>query len=200
MRNQKEHRLKQIFSHTNNHQSKRTKWYKRWQFWAIIGFAALVFTALFIPISDSLALSLTHSFDNSYLSPSRHSSQPTEETLEPPSTAREEKLKNRPETAVWVYYDELLKYPNTYDHKFVKISGKVIDIQGDDHCVTYQLKVNDTFDQTAILYDFFPTGDNILLKNEYVDLVAISMGTKTYASALGIEVTMPLLELYSIIK
>jgi len=88
-------------------------------------------------------------------------------------------------------YDELARFPDRNVGKALVLTGEIIQVMEEDSQATYRLKLNDDYDQIVLVgyaggFDQgqILEGDNISFWGEY-------LGTYTYTSTMGGEITVP---------
>lgn len=90
-----------------------------------------------------------------------------------------------------ITYEQLARTPDKYEGKKVKFRGRVVQvIEGDDE-IQIRLAVNDNYD--TILYGGYDPSivDSRILEDDYITIYGISVGTISYESTMGGQITIP---------
>lgn len=90
-----------------------------------------------------------------------------------------------------ISYDQLARTPDDYLGKKVKFYGKVIQVIENDSTVQIRLAVNDDYD-TVLLgeYDSSIISSRVL-EDDMITVYGVSVGTITYQSTMGGNITIP---------
>ncbi|MDO4670245.1 MAG: hypothetical protein Q4A67_02110 [Aerococcus sp.] len=205
------HLFKQKFKKQENNAVLKKEWYKKWQTWVIVGFIVLCLVAIFYPVGGFQNSEQSERDRQSALN-GEHSSNMTPIDSNDPdindlfttdlhsgiSSLSDKDLKNIVEDAEPVSYYDLRNHSEAHDLKYVKLSGKIVNVNWSPSIPVYQLKVDNKFNQTALLFDVEPYNSDTIMENDFVDITAISLGNRTSTSALGLNVKLPVLAIDSI--
>lgn len=89
-----------------------------------------------------------------------------------------------------VDYKDVQRNPNNYKEKYIKATGKVIQVsEGWFNSVT--LRVQDSDANTWYVTYTYGDGESKILENDNVTVYGKSTGTTTYTSILGTSITIP---------
>lgn len=90
-----------------------------------------------------------------------------------------------------ITYDQLARTPDDFTGQKVKFYGKVIQVMESDGSVQIRLAVDDNYD--TILYGEYSSSivSSRILEDDYITIYGMSVGTITYQSTLGGNITIP---------
>ena len=87
-------------------------------------------------------------------------------------------------------YNEIQRNPDNYKDKYIKVSGKVIQVSnGLFNSVT--LRVNDANDNTWYVTYSYDKGESKILDSDNITVYGKSKGVTTYTSITGASITIP---------
>lgn len=90
-----------------------------------------------------------------------------------------------------ITYDNIARNPDDYTGKKVKFSGKVIQVIEGSGTVQIRLAINSDYDQVVLCeYDSSIT-DSRILEDDIITIYGTSVGTITYQSTMGGQITVP---------
>ena len=90
-----------------------------------------------------------------------------------------------------ITYDQLARTPDDYIGSKVMFYGKVIQVIESDNKVQIRLAVDDNYD-TVLLGEYESSiVSSRVLDNDYITIYGISVGTITYQSTMGGNITIP---------
>lgn len=98
-----------------------------------------------------------------------------------------------------ITYDQLARDPDKYTGNKVKFSGKVIQVMEDGSGeVQLRVAVNDNYD--TVLYCMYPDSivSSRILKDDQITIYGMSLGTITYKSTMGGNITIPAVDVEKI--
>lgn len=96
-----------------------------------------------------------------------------------------------------IAYKNLLRHPEKYMDKLVKVSGKIIQIADEDDTKTEFLLTDNDGNTYYINYNN-PKSDSRLLEDDKISVYGASYDTYTYKNVLGYKKTVPELNAYYI--
>ena len=90
-----------------------------------------------------------------------------------------------------ITYDQLARTPDDYEGSKVKFTGKVLQVIEGDDSVQLRLAVNSNYDNVLFLeYDKSIVSSRIL-EDDIITIYGVSVGTITYESTMGGNITIP---------
>ncbi|MGC4018741.1 MAG: zinc ribbon domain-containing protein [Muricomes sp.] len=90
-----------------------------------------------------------------------------------------------------ISYDQLARTPDDFTGQKVKFYGKVIQVMEDTSSVQIRLAVDDNYD-TILLGEYSSSAvSSRVLKDDYITIYGTSVGTITYQSTMGGNITIP---------
>lgn len=90
-----------------------------------------------------------------------------------------------------ITYDQLARTPDDFKGQKVKFYGKVIQVMEDTGTVQIRLAVDDNYD-TILLGEYASsTVSSRILEDDYITIYGSSVGTITYQSTMGGNITIP---------
>lgn len=100
--------------------------------------------------------------------------------------------KNVSDYQTGITYDQIARTPDDYKNKKIQFSGEVAQVLEDDGMTGIRLAVNGDYDNMILVH----IRDNILkgsrvLENDQVTISGLSIGTTTYESTMGQDITIP---------
>lgn len=114
----------------------------------------------------------------------------TEATTEA-ATEPTKKAKFNPDNYKNIAYSKLARNPEKYEYQLVKNSGKVIQvIEGDDE-IQLRVAIDGDYDKVVLLGYDPAIRDSRILEDDYITYYGMSMGTVTYKSTMGGDITIP---------
>ena len=91
-----------------------------------------------------------------------------------------------------IAYDKLARNPDNYIMEEIKISGQVIQVmEGDENDNQLRVAVNGDYDTVMYVEYDSRIRDSRILEDDYVTVYGSSLGTITYQSTLGGNITIP---------
>ena len=113
----------------------------------------------------------------------------SQENIDKENAAKEAEKAKGYETGIT--YDQLARTPEQFENKKVKFYGKVIQVSENDSSVNIRLAVNDNYD-TVILGEYLKsTVSSRILEDDYITIYGTSVGTISYESTFGKNITIP---------
>jgi len=90
-----------------------------------------------------------------------------------------------------ITYDQLARTPDDFEGQKVKFAGEVAQVIEGDDFVQLRLAVNDDYDcMLFVQYDKSIVSSRVL-EDDWITIYGTSMGTITYESTMGGEITIP---------
>ena len=90
-----------------------------------------------------------------------------------------------------IAYDDLARYPDEHEGKKIVISGQLLQVLEDDEYVELRVGTRDGYDDVVYVFYQYKEGDPKFLEDDQVTFYGKSLGTITYESVLGGEITIP---------
>ena len=91
-----------------------------------------------------------------------------------------------------ISYENLARNPEKHEMKQIKISGRVVQlIEGDDNYYELRVAVNDDYDTIIYVTYDHRILESRILEDDYITLYGTFMGTITYESTMGGNITIP---------
>lgn len=90
-----------------------------------------------------------------------------------------------------VPYEDLARYPDEYEGKTIAVTGEVIQVVEGTTETQYRVKMNDDYNQVVLVgyAGTFPNGR--ILEDDVLTFYGICLGTMTYKSTMGGNITVP---------
>lgn len=89
-------------------------------------------------------------------------------------------------------YEKLARNPDDHIGKMIKVSGRVVQVmEGDDEYNQLRVAVNDNYDTVIYVEYDHRILESRVLEDDYLTIYGMSMGTITYESTLGGNITIP---------
>ena len=89
-------------------------------------------------------------------------------------------------------YEKLARNPDDHIGKMIKVSGRVVQVmEGDDEYNQLRVEVNDNYDTVIYVEYDHRILESRVLEDDYLTIYGMSMGTITYESTLGGNITIP---------
>lgn len=84
--------------------------------------------------------------------------------------------------------------------EYCQFSGKVIQVMNGDTFNQYRIAIDDNYDQIMLIQINLPLSSGTVLENDYISFKGISVGTMSYQTVLGAQMTVPAVQVdeYSI--
>jgi hypothetical protein len=90
-----------------------------------------------------------------------------------------------------ITYEQLARTPDEFKGKKVKFYGKVLQVIEGDATVQLRLAANDNYDTVLYLnYDKSIVSSRVL-EDDHITIYGVSLGTITYQSTMGGDITIP---------
>ena len=91
-----------------------------------------------------------------------------------------------------IAYDKLARNPDQYQAEQIKLSGRVLQVmEGDTDYYELRVAVNDDYDTVMYVTYDHRILESRILEDDYITLYGASMGTITYESTMGGNITIP---------
>lgn len=90
-----------------------------------------------------------------------------------------------------ITYDQLARTPDDFEGKKVKFSGKVLQVIEGDDSVQIRLAVDDNYDTVLFGEYLSSTVSSRVLEDDYITIYGTSVGTISYKSTMGGQITIP---------
>lgn len=107
----------------------------------------------------------------------------------------ENQSKNPADYQTGITYSQIARTPDDYKYKKIQFSGEVAQVLEDDDKTQIRLAVNSDYDAMIFIdIDNDILGGKRILENDQVTVSGISLGTTTYESTMGGNITIPAME------
>lgn len=90
-----------------------------------------------------------------------------------------------------ITYDQLARTPDDFEGKKVKFYGKVLQVIEGDDSVQIRLAVDDNYDTVLFGEYLSSTVSSRVLEDDYITIYGTSVGTISYKSTMGGQITIP---------
>ncbi|MCM1219405.1 MAG: toxin regulator [Lachnospiraceae bacterium] len=90
-----------------------------------------------------------------------------------------------------ITYDNIARTPNDFLGKKVKFTGKVVQLIEGSNSIQIRLAINSNYDQ-IVLCEYTPSiVESRVLEDDIITIYGISVGTISYQSTIGGQITVP---------
>lgn len=104
-----------------------------------------------------------------------------------------EEEKNKYNTGIT--FDQLARNPEENKGKFVKFTGKVLQVQEDGNDTTLRVAIDGDYDHVVMVtYNLLFTPDSHILEDDKITFYGQSKGRTTYEATSGRSITVPLVD------
>lgn len=197
--------MNNLMKNSQKHNGTKKPFYKKWWFWVIV-------VVIVISIGASSARNGNSSKDTDNKETTTVSTSAVETTTVQPTTKAKKKVsakayKNNCKT---LSFKDLSRNPDKHKGEKLKYTGKVIQVQEDEHWLddntTVDLRINVTKDEYGLWDDTIfatvelPKNADRILEDDIITIWGECDGKYSYTSVLGSDVTLPKIniEYYSV--
>lgn len=197
--------MNNLMKNSQKHNGTKKPFYKKWWFWVIV-------VVIVISIGAGSARNENSSKDTDNKETTTVSTSAVENTTVQPTTKAKKKVsakayKNNCKT---LSFKDLSRNPDKHKGEKLKYTGKVIQVQEDEHWLddktTVDLRINVTKDEYGLWDDTIyatvelPKNADRILEDDIITIWGECDGKYSYTSVLGSDVTLPKIniEYYSV--